>query len=114
MKKHNIHWYFPIHRSPSVKSQDLMLQAITNDLTLMQGAVWGTEKEYFFFNEDSNVACLILSGGKHYIKVEGVKVLYEDRDNLFFLSKSAKLTNKTSCLDLQAQKYFFDQHQKIY
>ena len=53
MKKHNIHWYFPIHKSPSVKSQDLMLQTITNDLTLMQGAVWGTLKEYFFFNENS-------------------------------------------------------------
>jgi len=102
INKHNIHWYFPVfHHSPSLTSQDLMMKTITNDLTLMQEAVWGVEKkEYFYFNEVSDLACLLLTGGKHYIKIRGVKVLHEDRDNLFFVSKSAKLANKTSCFDL--------------
>jgi hypothetical protein len=90
-KKENIHWYFPVHfSSPSPKSQELMLQSIKNDVELMQGAVWGTMKAYFFFDENSNTACLTLAGQKHFIKIKGVKVLYEDRDNLFFVSESAK------------------------
>jgi hypothetical protein len=100
-KKENIHWYFPVHLSPSPKSQELMLQSIINDEVLMQGAVWGTLKEGFVFNENSNTACLTLTGQEHYIKIKGVKMLYEDRGSLFFLSESAKPSNKVSCHDLQ-------------
>jgi hypothetical protein len=101
VNKHNIHWYFPVFsHAPGLKSQELMRKTIINDLALMQEAVWGVEKEFFYFNEDSDLACLVLTGGKHYIKIRGVKVLHEDRDNLFFVSKSAKLSNKISCFDL--------------
>jgi hypothetical protein len=102
MKKENIHWYFPVftsHLGPL--SQELILQSITKDAILMQGAVWGASKLYFTFNENSNLACLVLIGGKHYIKIKGIKELYEDRDNLFFLSESAKPSSKASCYDLQ-------------
>jgi hypothetical protein len=102
MKKENIHWYFPVHHSsPGPLSQELILQSITKDAILMQGAVWGASKLYFTFNENRNLACLALIGGKHYIKIKGIKVLHEDRDNLFILSESAKPSSKVLCYDLQ-------------
>ena len=96
-KRIKIHWYFPVSDSPSMKSQELMLQSIFNDVTFMQGALWGTLKEYFSLKSGS--ACLTLAAKKHYLKIDGVKVLYEDRDNIFFISDNVKLSTKAACYE---------------
>jgi hypothetical protein len=96
-RKIKVHWYFPVPDSPSVKSQELMLQSIVNDTVEMQGAVWGTLKEYLSLR--GNSGCLTLAAKKHYLKIDGVKVLYEDRDNIFFISNNVKLSTKSSCYE---------------
>ena len=90
-----VNWYFPVSDSPTIASQELMLKSIVNDLNDMQGAIWGTLKEYFSFN--ANSACLILATKKHYLKIDKIKVLYQDRDNIFFISHGVNLSTKETC-----------------
>ena len=92
-----VHWYFPVSDYPSIKSKELMLQSIINDTVAMQGAIWGTLKEYFSLN--GNSACLVLAAKKHYLIIDGVKVLYQDRDNIFFRSDGVKLSTKATCYE---------------
>jgi len=54
-------------------------------------------KEYFSLKSGS--ACLTLAAKKHYLKIDGVKVLYEDRDNIFFISDNVKLSTKAACYE---------------
>lgn len=91
-----VHWYFPVSPdSPSIKSQEMMFQSILNDNAKMNGAIWGTLKKYYY--QDNKSACLILAARKHYLKFDSAKVLYEDRDNIFFKSNKANLTTKEKC-----------------
>lgn len=91
----SISWYFPVSDSPTIASQELMLKSIVNDLNSMQGAIWGTLKEYFSIN--ANSACLTLATKKHYLKIDKIKVLYQDRDNIFFISHGVNLSTKETC-----------------
>jgi hypothetical protein len=95
--REKIHWYFPIHNDPGVKSRVLALKTIKNDIDLMQGATWGVLKQDLHFS-DSRSACLQLIGN-FFLKVNGYKVLYEDRGNILFVSDNIKLSTKESCYE---------------
>ena len=94
-----IHWYFPIGVPAKEETIELMTQTLNNDMNLMQGAVWGSSKELSLIDEKNQSACLLLIGGKHFIRMDDYKILYEDRDNIFLTSDKVITSNNCSFIE---------------
>ena len=81
-----VHWYFPIADSPGFNFKKLMDQSVNNDISLMNGSVWGSLKKFVLFDKDSLSACFPLKGGEHFMRAENPKIIYEDGDVIFLTS----------------------------